>query len=115
MQNKYKPPDYNIDIDEGIFDFEQHGHCVFRPHRQQWKASDRNDIIAFHHDTHHTELHQNLQIGKHVNPSLRTRIIALIKRNWDAFCGEGCRRPILGYEFAIDTGTATPVCEYCFK
>jgi hypothetical protein len=33
-----------------------------------------------------------------------------MKHFWDCFHGKGMQRPILGYEFSIDTGTATPVC-----
>ena len=112
MQNKYKPPDYNIDIDEGIFDFSHHGHCVFRPFCHEWQPGHRTDIIIFNKDKHLDEVTQNLNIGTSVPSIIRERIVKLVKDNWDAFCGEGCKRPILGYEFAIDTGTATPVCKY---
>ena len=34
----------------------------------------------------------------------------IIKEYWDCFCERGCHRPILDYEFGIDTGDHTPVC-----
>ena len=34
----------------------------------------------------------------------------LIKKFLDIFAKESCKRPIIGYEFGIDTGTVKPVC-----
>ena len=34
----------------------------------------------------------------------------ILQQYWDCFVSEGVRRVILGFEFSIDTGTATPVC-----
>lgn len=112
MKNKYKPPDYNTDVNEGIFDYTHYGNCFFRPHQPQWQSHARHDIITFNPDIHHDELHNNIVISNLVPPTVKNKILQIVQTNWDAFCNEGCRQPILGFEFSIDTGTATPVCKY---
>ncbi len=57
-----------------------------------------------------TELTKNFKIGKNVNSATRSRILKLVKSHWDSFCSRGARRPILGYEFTINTGNHTPLC-----
>jgi hypothetical protein len=56
------------------------------------------------------ELFDNFKHGASATQEDINAIIVIIKKYWDCFCGEGARRTILGYEFAIDTGSATPVC-----
>ena len=52
QQNKYIPLDYGDDIHDGHFDFSEHGKAVFRPPEQEWKTSERDDIIHFDAATH---------------------------------------------------------------
>ena len=112
MKNKFLPPDYNTDIGDGIFDYQHYGNCVFKPTPSKWKNHSRQDIILFNQQTHQKELYDNINLDNCSSLHYTSDIMNLIQQNWDAFCKDGCRRPILGYEFAIDTGTATPVCEY---
>ena len=112
MANKFKPPDYSDDIDEGIFVFAEEGRCVYRPPVTAWENIDRTDIIHFDEAKHGKELHSNIKIGDSATAEIKNDIMNIVKRHWDAFCTEGCRRPIIGYEFAIDTSTSTPVCKY---
>jgi hypothetical protein len=44
-----------------------------------------------------------------LDPDLTTELISVIQDNWDCFFSEGVRRPILGFEFCIDTVGAPPV------
>ena len=101
-----------MDTDEGIFDFSPHGRCMFRPTISKWENNTRTDIITFDDDRDMKELEKNLNIGNSASKETIQQITNIVKRHWDAFCSEGCRRPIIGYEFAIDTGTSTPVCKY---
>ena len=112
MVNKYKPPDYNNDIDEGIFEFAEEGRCVYRPLITPWTDSIRDDIILFDQNKHSKELEKIIRIGQLASEETRGNIINMVKKHWDAFCIEGCRRSIIRYQFAIDTGTSTPVCKY---
>ena len=110
MLNKYKPIEYSDDIDDGVFDFETYGRAVFRP-KTRWTPGDsRDDIIEFIAEKHSEELTKNFKVGENVSQEVKERLITIIKKYWDCFCAEGARRPILGYEFGIDTGDAKPVC-----
>ena len=113
MRSSYRPPaDSNNlqDIDDSIFYFEKLGKCVIK-HKQKFRESDRNDIILYNDSKHEEELNSNFKIGKSASVNLEQRIKRIIKKYWDSFCTDGARRPILGYEFSINTGTHTPVCK----
>lgn len=112
MENKFKPDSehHYSDIDEGNFMFPKLGKCMIKD-ELEWKNSNRDDIIEYNESLHSTELNQNFIIGDSVPNEIRDKIISKIKKYWDSFCSEGARRPILGYEFAINTGSHTPVCE----
>ena len=45
-----------------------------------------------------------------VSGEIKIQVRNIIIKFWDSFCEEGARRTILGYEFAVDTGDAKPVC-----
>ena len=106
--NKYKMPEYE-DVDNGVFEFQSYGNCVFR-NSFVWDAGSRADIIDFDDDRDTLELQRDLHIGKLASPTDKLNIKNLVKTYWDCFCEQGCHRHILGYEFGIDTGTHTPVC-----
>lgn len=101
-------PVYN-DIYNGFLKFESYGKCVFRP-TYNWDAGVRTDIILFNESSDAVELNKDLQFGKHAMPANKSEITGLIKKFLDYFCVRGWHRPIIGYEFTIDTGTHTSVC-----
>lgn len=110
QKNYFQPQETLHDVDEGVFMFEKLGKCVFKL-SEQWKDSERDDVIEFNPEKDEEELQKNFKIGTTVEPKVKERITELIKKYWDCFCSEGARRPILGYEFSINTGTHTPVCK----
>ena len=103
----YQPPLFSNDVDEGIFLFKELGRAVFQP--TPWKPGYRNDIIVFDKKNHNDEFFKfkinNASVGA-VLPILKNTL----KTFWDCFVTESIKRVILGYEFGIDTGNATPVC-----
>ncbi len=109
VKSKFQLPEYANDISEGVFDFEHHGKCVFRP-KLTWTPGKRDDIITFDAAKDMPQLLADLRIGPNVSQPIRDNIISVISEYWDCFAKEGVRRPIIGYEFAIDTGASTPVC-----
>lgn len=109
MQSQYRLPEYATEIDDGVFDFQHYGNCVFRP-KLTWDPGERDDLIAFDPSKHMDELQSGLRINPLVDASVKDDIIQIIKDYWDCFAVEGVRRTILGYEFAIDTGQCKPVC-----
>ena len=61
-------------------------------------------------DSFTNELTSNLRIGPDTSQATAAQIICIIKANWDAFFAARVSRPILGFEFCIDTGALPPVC-----
>ena len=47
---------------------------------------------------------------KKASQAHRLHIHGIVKKYWDCFCKRGARRPILVYDFLIDTGSAKLVC-----
>ena len=110
VKSKYIPTDNLDDIDDGIFDYTAYGRTFFRPkHTSKHVVPPRNDVILFNEDTDREELTAGLRVGSQVTDTLKGRIISIIEEFWDCFCKRGAYRPILGYEFGIDTGASKPV------
>ena len=110
VKNQYIPCTHTTDIDDGFFDYQCYGKTFFRPKTVTTTPSTRNDIIVFDGAADDTELESNLKVGTNVDPTFRQRVKDVIIKYWDCFCKRGARRTILGYEFALDTGGAPPVC-----
>ena len=108
--SKYKPLLFSNDISEGIFLFEQLGRTVFHP--KQWQPGHRDDIIRFKQGKHGKEF-STFKINPTVTGTLLPTLRVILAQFGDCFASEGIKRVILGYEFCIDTGDATPV--YCKK
>ena len=114
MKSRYRPPPQDsmlTDIDDSIFLFEKLGKCVIK-HKKKYKESDRDDIIIYNAEKDSQELEDNFKIGSTTTPSLTKQIKSIVTKYWDSFCSAGARRPIIGYEFSINTGNHTPVCKY---
>ena len=110
--SKYIPPEYNSDIDEGIFEAEDFGsRTVFKPKTITATATPREDIISFGDQPEDSkELQKGLKVGSLASENEREQVIDMIKKYWDCFCKRGAQRTILEYEFSIDTGKSKPVC-----
>ena len=66
------------DVDNGVFEFESYGKCVFRP-TYDWDAGKRTDIIVFNESSDTTELTKDLRFGTHITPENKNVITGLIK------------------------------------
>ena len=53
---------------------------------------------------------ENLKVGSNVLTVYQDKVKEIIMKFWDFFCVKGTRRPILDYEFSINTGASPPVC-----
>ncbi|MGH7954401.1 MAG: hypothetical protein ACREOZ_00415, partial [Gloeomargaritales cyanobacterium] len=95
------------DIDDSLFEFTKLGKSLKRSTAVD--VLPREDIHLWNDDRDHDELHKNLRVGPNITATLHDRLITIIKSSWDCFYEEGARRPILGFEFCIDTGGAQPV------
>jgi len=107
VKSKYKPPLYSKDLNKGIFLFESLGAAVFRP--ASWEPGMRTDFILFDENVHATEFNV-FKINCDSAGALLSTLKQILRAYMDCFAVEGICRVIFGYEFAIDTGDATPVC-----
>ena len=98
---------------EGLPDPSEGLECLHRPMgcslwRERLPPGKRADIIRF-------QPSDEQQLNKNINwtgctEELKRMVLPIIKEYWDVFAEEGLRNPILGFQFVVDTGTATPVC-----
>ena len=67
QQNRFTPPEYANDIDEGVFEFKEFGNAVYRPKEPWPEGAERDDIIHFDAEQHTEELEKNIrtQAGNH--------------------------------------------------
>ena len=60
--NQFKMPTYN-DVDDGIFQFQSFGNCVYRTNKC-WQGRDQDDLIKFDDPTDCKDLERDLHIGR---------------------------------------------------
>ena len=70
----------------------------------------RSDLIIWDKLIDNAELVRDFHIGQDIDATIRQSIITIIQDNWDSFCERGVSRPMLDFEFCIDTGNSPPVC-----
>ena len=102
--SRYTTLEYHGDNVNRVLDYSQYGNCLYRTDLSWSDDSVRNDSIHFDGDDHTTELNQGLRFDPTIDASTQDTIVDIIKKFWDYFVKEGAQRPILGYEFIIDTG-----------
>ena len=107
MVNNYKPIIYT-DVDEDLYVLKHFGKSMKRS--PTWKPRPRSDLILWDESSSLPELNKDLDIDVNMDPTLKQSILTIIKDNWDSFCEKGASRPMLDFEFCIDTGDSKPVC-----
>lgn len=107
VKSSYEPLDYATDIDDDYFIYKQFGKTLKSDINTN--IPQRTDLQIWD-DKFLPELQSNLRVGVDATPEIQDRIVSIIKTNWDSFFEAGTRRPILGFEFCIDTGGAAPIC-----
>ena len=105
--NKYKPLVYN-DVDEDLYLFKTFGKCI--KSSLSWKPHLRSDLIRWNESLDLLELERDFRLGDQVDDFTRRSILSIIESNCDSFCERGVSRPVLDFEFCIDTGDSPPVC-----
>ena len=73
-----------------------------------WSLSTRRYIIQFE-DAKHAAIISKLDIGNTPYKWAKDAAMSVVKSYLDVFDEEGINRPILGYEYIIDTGSSGPV------
>ena len=89
--NQFKMPSYD-DIDDGIFQFQSFGNCVYRTEKC-WQDGDRTDILCFDATTDLQELDKDLRIGNVASDSDSYKNKNIIKKFGIVFVSEGATIP----------------------
>ena len=109
----YVPIDYSNDIDDDllIHAYENFGKSKTAYKSESWNpGSPRTDLIKYDAARDDDEIKSSFKINPDCSTEIRSRILSIIHKYWDCFCKRGVSRPILGFEFGIDTGASRPVC-----
>ena len=96
------------DVDESIFIFQHYGRGLAKPTYDR-PLPKRDDLIVWDPARHQHEFDKSITLPTHLSDTVRTSLTSIIQRYWDSFCSAGVNRPVLDYEFAIDTGNSPPV------
>ena len=73
------------------------------------KPRSRMDLLIWDESSFTSELAKDSRIGNDINPTIRQSVIKIIHDNWDSFCEQGADRPMIDFEFCLDTGDSKPV------
>ena len=73
IQNIYIPPDQENNIDEALFDFQQHGKAVYRPN-QTWEEGHHTDLTTFNDGGHNEELYKHIKFKSRVIPVIKEQL-----------------------------------------
>ena len=102
--------EYGDDVDESVLVFTRYGKAMRRPKEAFVQDRDPADIHLWDSTRDTPEFLKDFKVADHVDQETRNSIISIIQKNWDCFYSAGVRKPILGFEFCIDTGASPPIC-----
>ena len=103
----YNPVLYDH-VDEDLYVFKSFGKSIKRS--RHFTHRSRSELIIWNKLIDEAELVRDLNIGQDIDASIHQSIIKIVQDNWDSFCEQGVSRPLLDFEFCIDTGNSPPVC-----
>ena len=98
------------DVDDDLFLSPANGLAIRRTIKQPPQLENRTDLITWDRDLYEPQLKRDLQLSDNITTIIQDAILRIIRDNWDAFDKQGVNRPVIGYEFCIDTGGSSPVC-----
>ena len=109
MKDKFIPLPPHPDVDEDLYLSPSCGLAIRRTKPHQPKITNRDDLLLWNECLHVPQLTKHLHLSNNIDPEVQDTIFQVIKDNWDAFDEHGVNRPVLEYEFCIDTGASPPV------
>ena len=100
------------DVDEDLYLFPSYGRGALlrQTHTPNNFSIRRDDLILWDAKQHQAEFDKVVRIPSDLPSAYRDKLVSTIQRYWDSFIASGVCRPVLNYEFCIDTGNANPVC-----
>ena len=72
-------------------------------------AIRRTDRIIWDAAKHQASFDKLIKMPHHIEAPYLQRFTSIIQTYWDSFDPSGVNRPVLNYEFCIDTGSSKPV------
>jgi hypothetical protein len=108
--DKYKAMDYSDDIDDSVFIFKRYGKAMRRKKIPFKQTRDSHDIHLWDTARDQQEFDKDFRINPDIDASTKETVAGIIESYWDCFYSDGVRKPILDFEFCIDTGSSAPVC-----
>jgi hypothetical protein len=107
-KRSYVPVDLSTEFDDDIFVFPQYGTALRKPVPPT--APTRDDVHLFDPALGMDKFIAGFNIDCNIDPAIDATVRAIVQGNLDCFFEEGARQCIIGWEFSINTGAATPVC-----
>ena len=93
-----------------FFLFPGYGSTIRRTIHLPLPIKTRLDRILWNEMIHQSQLDKNLHLSTTIDPTVRDTILRVIRDHWDAFDEQGFDRPVIDYEFCVDTSGSPPVC-----
>ena len=106
-KNNYKPM-VCTNIDEDLYAFKHYGKTMKRTPSQT--SRPRSDVIPWNSSLYQQALDANFNIDFMTDDFTHQAILQIIKDNWDSFYEVRVARPMLDFEFCIDTGNTKSIC-----
>ena len=108
VRNAYRTPTYGDELDPDLYVCPRFGKSLRRTEPLR-ELPPRIDIRLWNAATDQVEFDAVIKLPEHMGPEICAELVSIIHDNWDCFYAEGARRPMLGFQFCIDTGDSPPV------
>ena len=108
VRNAYKIPTYGDELDPDLYVCPRLGKSLRRTEPLK-QLPTRTDIRLWNTEIDQAGFDSVIKLPQHMGTDICTELTSIIQDNWDCFYAEGARRPMLGFEFCIDTGDSPPV------
>ena len=105
----YVPLDYSNEFSDDLFVFPRYGKSIQQCSQISKELPPRDDIRVWNAATDQAEFNRVIHIPSGVDTDIHNELVSIIQDNWDCFYAKGVNRPVRGFEFHIDTGSAQPV------
>ena len=110
MKDRFIPDQTLTDVDDDLFLFPSYGSTIRRTISLPPPITTKLDLIIWKERIHQSQLDKYLHLSTNIDPTVSDTILRVIRDHWDAFDEKGVNRPVIGYEFCVDTGGSPPVC-----
>jgi hypothetical protein len=107
--SRYIPLNYSDEFSEDLFVFPRYGKSIKHSVAIKEELPPRDNICLWDAAVDQAKFDRVITIPVDLDPTLRAELVSIIEDNWDCFYAAGVNRPVRGFEFHINTGSAQPV------